>query len=499
MNKIQTDLKYKSPIFYTNKANLSNSVVIILPEVLETLTLNQTTCNDFLLICSGNVSNIAKTPKCSIIVIDENIPFFEVFNLLQEIFNLFEQWDEQLRNICYEGGNFCDLIESCDSVLCDPVSLIDQMFHYIGYSKALSKKRGFVEKLVDQDNSLPLDLVNNILSDQKYISFNTRRDLFIIPPIGDIDGDMMCHNIFDHEKYVGKLGIKLSSNNEHQINYNKFILEHLYIYINKLYNKYKSFNQKEISLSSLRKMLHDHLVSNDVPDHQWQKAYEENGWKSNDQLQLVQFRPNPRYDKNMYANYFCTEIERKWQGCTSFEYNDYIFLLVNHHKFQGPKDMDFYQSLAYFLRESLLIAGLSRKFNNMKALSCAYKQTDIALEFGIRKAPTLWYYNFNDYVLNYINSNCISQLNPEQICSEKLLSLKEYDAKKNTEYYKTVLVYFQSLFNSTETAKRLCIQRSSFFYRMDRIRKLVNINFESIQEIYYLAISLQLLENTGSS
>ncbi len=478
------------PVFFSADTDISNRVVIISPDNLKALGSKH--AGESLLICCGNPSGIDTLPECSVIVFEEDVAADKVFNELQDIFDLFDQWDENLKTLYYEGGSFSDMIDCCDPVTCDPISLTDNMFRFIGFSKVLSEKRGLVAS-VDMSSRLSIDRVNEMLTSQKFSAISKIKGTNITSPFGDIKGDLLFRNIFYQDEYVGRLMMKLLNNDKHRIRYCKSILEHLYDYIVRLYGKYMSFDKNQIYLNSLRDLLKDALDNKAITYNQWQKAFEENGWSVSDELQLIQFKPNLRYDKNIYADYYSTEIERIWRRCVCFEYHNNLLLFINLRRFESPQKIDFKQALAYFLRETLMVAGISRVFTDMEYLRPAYKQTQIALEFGPRTSPEFWYHYFNDYALSYILSKGIDQFKPEHICSEKLLKLKRYDEEKSTDYYRTLWVYFQSLFNSTEAARRLYIQRSSFHYRMDRIQQLTGIDFNSRRELLYLAISFEIM------
>ena len=479
--------EYTRPVFFSSNTDVSNRVAVIAYDNLKAFPAGFE--SDSLLICCGKPSGDAMLPQCSIIAFENEIAPEEVFNALQEIFDLFDNWDADLKAIYYEGGSFSEMIDRCDPVTCDPISLTDNMFRFIGFSKALSEKRG-LRASVDMSSRLSIDRVNEMLTNQKFTAISKIEGINITSPFGDIKGDLLFRNIFYQGEYVGRLMMKLFDSNQHRVQYSKAILEYLYTYIVKLYSKYLSFDKNEIFLNSLRDLLKDLLDNKTVTESQWIKAFEENGWALSDELQLIQFKPNLRYDKNIYADYYSTEIERIWRKCVCFEYQNNLLLFINRRKFEAPEKMDFKQALAYFLRESLMVAGISRVFTAMEYLRPAYKQTQIALEFGIKNSPTFWYHYFNDYALTYILTRGTEQFNPEHICSEKLLKLRQYDAEKNTEYYNTLWVYFQSLFNSTEAARLLYIQRSSFHYRMDRIQQLTGIDFSAKRELLYLAMSV---------
>lgn len=487
----EANFNLKRPIFYENEADISSSVVIISADDLKLFTDKRISSSDTLFICTGKYSKSLKTPEGSVISFETEVSPLAIFNCLQEIYNHFDHWDEALKDICYEGGNFVDLIDCCDPVISDPILLVDKKLHYVAYSKEMTVERGG-DAFMDENNNVPVDTVNDFIADSEFQELYDIRDVFGYSS-SEVE-DMVCRNIFHRNEYVGRLLIIISDIDEHVKKYNIAILEHLYVYVDKLYGKYMSFNLKEIVLNSLRSLLLEALNKKEISDGQWEKALEENRWNPSDKLQLVQFRPNTRYNKNMYTKYLGTEIENKWQGCASLEYNDRLLLLVNHDKFGAPTKMNFKQTLAYFLRESLLVAGLSRIFSDMKQLSSAYEQTDIALDFGVRKTPTLWYYKFNDYELSYMLNCCTGPFEKEQICSEKLLALKQFDAEKKTEYYKTLLMYFECSLNAAAAAKKLFIHRSTFLNRMDRILEITEIDFDSNDQRLYLALSFKLLE-----
>lgn len=147
-----------------------------------------------------------------------------------------------------------------------------------------------------------------------------------------------------------------------------------------------------------------------------------------------------------------------------------------------------------FLRESLLIAGISRSFTDINALRLAFKQTQIALETGKMHASTAWIHYFDDFAHYYMLKSATGVFNTEEICSPKLLALRDYDRRKQTEYYQTVSVYLRCRLNASLTAKTLHIHRSSLLTRLERMKKLFAINFETDDELLYLLLSWLVME-----
>ena len=94
----------------------------------------------------------------------------------------------------------------------------------------------------------------------------------------------------------------------------------------------------------------------------------------------------------------------------------------------------------------------------------------------------------------YLLSQGGEHLSPELLCSNKLLILKQYDEKNKTELYRTLRVYLELERNVLQTAKTLFIHRSTLFYRLERIQKLADVDYEDARERLVLQLSFQILE-----
>ena len=80
------------------------------------------------------------------------------------------------------------------------------------------------------------------------------------------------------------------------------------------------------------------------------------------------------------------------------------------------------------------------------------------------------------------------------VCSPKILALKAYDIQHHSEYCKTLETYLDTHLNAVQASQRLFIHRSTFLYRLDRIRELINIDFDDSRQLFYLMLSFRLLE-----
>lgn len=80
------------------------------------------------------------------------------------------------------------------------------------------------------------------------------------------------------------------------------------------------------------------------------------------------------------------------------------------------------------------------------------------------------------------------------LCHEKLLDLQRTDREQNTEYMLTLRTYLEENLNATQAASLLFIHRSTFLYRLDKIKNILDSGLDDPEEIFYLNLSFRLLE-----
>jgi hypothetical protein len=498
LKKAEFGTGLRRPTFYETGIDTNGAVLIVDNEDLKRLLDDRINLANTLLISVEKPVYPLKLFEGSILLLAEGISVQALFNELQGIFDLFDTWDETMKHIFYENGSFQDLIDSCDLVMDEWILLVDQKFHYVAFSKAC--ELAFDPSVIDEHHNMPCDAVNDFISDSGF------QELYDVPEVFDYvavtpsgNEEMICKNFFEDDSYTGRVIVSLVSGQDDVLkNYVRRILECFFDYASRLYKKYQSFDEKKGILNSLRLPLINFLHGQKNPEGLWEQAASENGWQNSDRLQLVQLRSQASYTKNIYHEFLGSEIEKQWQGSVCLMHKERLLILINLDRFESADEQDFHRCLPVFLRESLLVAGLSREFGAVSQLNAAYEQTEVALDFGIGQASTHWIHQFDDYAFAYMLKSCTGNFLEHQICSEKLLAVKKYDEEKHTEYYKTLSVYFQCRLNAAATAKKLFIHRSSLLNRLDRLTELFEINLDSNEEILYLGLSWLVMERNRS-
>ena len=474
----------KRPIFFEKSKFISGHLVIIKPELIKEIP---TGVQNVLLICLGEPIELSEDFTFDILVVKKKVSSEQIFNILQSIFDLFDEWDDKLKTINNEDLGFVEVIESCKSVTHSPLSLIDDDFSYVAYSKDTSKKMGLVDKFVDDYNYIPLRNVNEIISQPNYeAEKKVKESLFIVG-----DQSIVAKNVFYKNQYVGRISAIMEKNS--LINdYNAQILFHINLYIEDMYSRYKGFHQINPKMDALHVMLTDSLKGETFSDLSWNSAMEKLEWSIKDEYVLVQLKHGHTYSKELYVEYMCPQLEKMWKGTSAFPYENNIVLLINLTVFHENNESSFNQTLSYFLRESLTIAGVSREFYNIGSIKIAFNQSEIALKYGPEKDTMLWAFYFDNYVLDYIIDNGIRKFKAKDLCHKGLLKIRAHDSKTGSELYKTLFTFFKVNFNASLAAEKLKIHRSTFINRMERIDSLTGVNLDDLNTRLYLMMSFQM-------
>ena len=189
----------------------------------------------------------------------------------------------------------------------------------------------------------------------------------------------------------------------------------------------------------------------------------------------------------------CNLIRAEFVDAAAFFYKDDILVIINLSRI-GATIQECLTQLAPIVREGLLQVGASNEFEDFALLPRFYIQADLALTYGNQKDATKWCHRFQDIALSYCVDQACRRLGPHFVCAPDLLKLRAYDQENESELYRTLRIYLENDRNAARTAQLLFIHRSTLFYRLDKIKKLMELNLEHNEDMLYLRLSFYMME-----
>ena len=418
-------------------------------------------------------------------IIPEDLPVNTVFNKLQDIFILYDQWNQSLMDSRLRNASIQELLDLTTSIIPNPMMLIGMDFTIIA-------SRGW--DLGDLSNSVlgssenTWDIVDSLKQDPHYEEAFYKTGYFYYPGNG-LTVPSLCVNISNNDKAVYRL---MFSGGEVPLDDTfGFVLEYLSQMVSHalstgiMHNRDKAFPLHQIFISILTDPGADYVkVSQQLTNV---------GWLSSHMYQCILIQTGLIDQKNLTLNAICNYLENTIPASCATEYKGNAVLFINLDLCTMTVQ-EISDKIEGFIKSSMLSAGYSRKMLGHFNFHRQYTQASVTLQVGKRKNPAESIHYFDSIALPYILEQATRRLPGTMICHEGLLELKKHDEENQTQYMETLRVYLEQHLSATQAARELFIHRSTFLYRLDRIKEILQSELDDPEEIFYLELSFRLLE-----
>lgn len=474
-------LKY--PIYFDGISPSEDGVILIADHVDPGFLPHHLSKKMILVTGTQPDLSVCEIPNCCLL--PEQITADRLFSHIQEIFDLYHQWNQSLMDSRLANGSIQQLVNLSDTVIPNPMMVIGMDFRIIA-SKKLSY--GELHNSVLGSNEATRPLVHALKQDSNYEEAYTRTGYFYYPG-NEIATPKLCVNIAksgktDYRLMISEGEVPLDDTFGFLLEYLARMISHG-LSINGVESSDASFSLRSVFLTILTDPKADYVETS----HQFSGF----GWLSSHEYQCVLISTSALDMKNLTLRSICSYVEDLIPSSCAVEHRNNAVIYINLTL--CPLSLDtIFQKLAAFIRDSFLSAGYSRKMMGHFNFQRQYMQASVSLDIGKRKNPSSWIHHFNQIALPYIFEQSTKKLPAYMICHEKLLSLKYEDDANGTQLYQTLRCYLEHHQNIARASEALFIHRSTLLYRLDKIRSFMKTDFSSPEEILYLLLSFYFLE-----
>lgn len=406
------------------------------------------------------------------------------FNAVQQIFDHFDQWEERLEQIIMRHGTIQDLLNTAHELLQNPLMVVGMDFTLI--AQAGEEDLPAEQRIFDPEAD-SMELFNALEQDEIYQEMQRSREPFLYP--AHIMGWRSWNvNITSRGYNTHRLILAETSRSLHASD--GWLLSRLVPYVGYLLEWAQDPSQSDNSLHGL----FHRILSDRTADYiEMSRQLSRLDWREEDTYFCLVFKVTYLDKKKLAANVICSHIEKNYHYSCSFLYQEDIVTFFDATK-EGKGLDEIAGEMKYFIRESFLKAGYSRAMQGHGNLRRQYVQACIALDVGSRIKPYLWIHHFNNVVFPYLLEQSTRRLPGYMVSHEGLLALQQHDRLQHTEYMKTLRVYLDQNLNAMQTAKELFIHRSTFLYRLEKIKEILDSHLDDPDELVYLSLSFRLLD-----
>lgn len=469
------DLSLNRPEHYINqKILLSNHLYITSALTLsDSITVEPSSC----IICVGKPSEEYFMKNLSILCISDNVNILSLFNIVQTIYDRYDDWDKHMQNLVNSYSDLQDFIDVSETIFKNPIYFSDADYRIVAesHNNPLNIKYSYMpEKCIN-------NLKDNLIYEKMWQSG--------VPTISYHDYRHLSIVVKSNGRFVLFISIMEASNPFRTSD--SVLLQYMSDYV--LLHYEQNLVHSENVYSSLDYFLKQNLNKEQVSEEAFDKALTLFNWKINNTYCVCYIELTETEIRYNMIKYKYSQIEKLFSyAAVVFEYNGNIVIVINLSLLDNPKTTE--ANLCSILRSSNLKAGKSREFNNINNLRNYYIQAFSALELGKNEGDNLNFYEFENYCLQYMIKNSYQNLIPESICPSGLIQMNEYDKVHNTQYVLTLRTYFEEKFNATHAAKKLYIHRTTFLDRLERIRKFIRMDLDDSQTCLHLMLSLEIMK-----
>lgn len=413
-----------------------------------------------------------------------------VFIAVNDCFHAFHRfcsWREKCRELALIEHDLSGLLEAGALCLNSEMIIIDRDYRYDG--SALPRTSGgdaFFGSTRDMDSG---DVEGLYAADPKFDE-TFRTDGLVYYPFSPIpNAKVYYYNLRYERLYLGRLLYNIpNSVNTPAL---RRLAEQFGSLVEKCYEFHylrKNKGMPRYSVYDIWKLL---LENRPVDREEADRKLFAMGWEPGHRYRILYLKSNGYFRSEETMKFYAVQLEQTFPACIAARMEDGIYMI---HNLDREEDPDFRQHLADFLRENLFVSGISNEFRDFYDSFRYGCQARDALLLGIQKNPSLWRHEFRDYQSDYVMQQCLGRYTARDLCPEGLELLLRHDEENpEVELAKTLETYYNCKFNAAEAAKQLFIHRTTFFYRLNKIRQIADIDFDDPNQRLQILLCFALL------
>jgi len=437
-------------------------------------------------ICAGRPDRIPENVNFHLLIA-EDANTGQVINSVNDTFDFYDKWELALKSQPRtDQGHIIAMLDASIPVFGNVIRLMNTNFKF-EYVSDEGIERGLDIQQPDESGFVPLDIVNALRSDPYYIETNEIKTPFIFP-VGILPFRSLCSNLFADEKLIGRIIINEVTRPFHDTD-----LTLLSYFTEHIENAYFDFLQTlDEPIIEIKGVINRVLSGGDPGAIDLMKTLDKYQWKRNDCFICLKLSTNELTSPERH--YVSREFEKRYTGTCGIEFDSNV-VVVADLSLSGWTLETLIRDIESFATEGRYKVGASAVFNDIFDLKWHYIQASTALKTGMAEESVQWFFSFETLRMKYLMNKCAEELSPAFICNTELIRLKRIDAETGTWYFKSLSLYLKNCRNAVQTAEALFIHRLTLIYRLNRIKEITALKWDTQEDYFELLLSVNILEN----
>ncbi len=426
-----------------------------------------------IIVVGQSMHAVAYESRCCVIRITDSSDIFEVFNCAQEVFDLFDAYEDEVGQVIRSTANVQQIVNLSSVLLEATVLVLDAKFNVLAQNALQPGALLGMEEL-------ELFLANESL-------MMSRRDPI---PISILDKDLLCMNLYDHDEYLGSITLDFTTRNRR--NSDSALIALLARFIVAAIAR---LPREGSLLSDIKRGLADLLDGMSISDDDRRNMHQASSGRRFLCLKMT-------LGTDMAAlpfAYICSEIEAQYPGSFAFPRNGAVVAAVDVSECSQDGGIEaLEEALSEFSNAVNAHVGLSDAFSDLANLRLYYDQAAAALSRGIASRASERVHYFQDFALMQLVANAFGNAPVEMYLTEGLRKLVAHDEASSLSYLETLQAYLDNNLSMTRAASALFVHRSTLIDRISRIEKELDLDLNNPDDRLRLQIVLKGLQARSS-
>ncbi len=454
------------------------------------------------LICLGSINALHQAQPKLNIVQAENVSLPQLLAKVQSIFQMYQKWDDRLKEIVLQHGTVADLLAASLPIFQSNILVHDTELKTIAYkTHATGKKRSPLDELT-QDKVLSHDVLATFMRSARANCgdadpFTIREPHFWATSNGPYSLSM---NVFSQETCIARIALTTYEEDTKPTEKDIGSLIVLCAYVKAVLDASFSHIMGD-GKDAFSSLILDMIEGKSVSQSRLDAAGQNHQWNHHDDEYLLLAiapslaktrRPSPTYP---FIAIF-SRISEMFPESHPFVVEEKGYVLLNMTRGK-TKFESLSKTLERIALENDCIFGSGRAFRGVRHLKQAYHEACMTMECAseqLCRQMNRHLLHISDVSLQLADKFITDRIEPLTFCPKGLIHLIHYDNKHKSELYTTIRTYIECNCSPTRCAKVLFIQRSTFQYRFEKATHILDMDLGDPDNQLRLRLSFRLLD-----
>ena len=463
------------PLFFENSGR-KFSARIILCTPFELNDLDDLDQSAPLFLCVGQPEQRVQQ-FLDVCILPESVHALTLFNFIQRLFDRLDEWAQRLKDVAETSADVALLLDSAAGMLQNPVWLCDARCHVVASSKRYDAELSQLN-LAESYKLLEQRLLSAVQSEgsMQHLSVSGAPDLAVLCfSASGARFALVC--AASERPFYGSDEVVF----EHLSGFVKLMLSERKLSVRAL--RQRTENEKIEPL--LRSLLDQTELESNILHALNEQGWDEDAWYC---VAAAERQNGDMRSAQLYA--LCDRIESVFPASCAFFLPPVVAAVI---RLEHIEDESIRLTCNELGRQEGVHFGICDPVRGLAQLRVRLLLAQNVLQ-RIETDAT-FAVSFAGVAERYFCERSVSEFPAELICLRSVLEMAAYDHEHDTNYIETANRYLKNRFNAVKTANELFIHRSTFLYRLERIKTQFGLDLEAeMTAPLHLLLSLQLVQ-----